>query len=382
MDRSLKGLMRINRGRFFNLPPIDIINPPAPTTPDVIPVAGPNPDTSTYTLSDFGENVINNHWAWDGSHSEKTNTIFEYITRDFRNRCTAIQSYKTPDLYNSFIYRDNYLKKCALVDADLIFTPYVNAAYSSEGEFYDFVLPVASHYDNNIPAEQVTGSNRHDITPNAGTLLINTVAVGARRDTPELFKLGTSYGFGMEFFEDCSPAGLDADYPDEDIPHAFAELLTTDGINLTSTVHLTFSQWVRVGQTITIRYTSDPATWQTTVVSEIVSPNHIRVATPVTPITTPHIYGWRDVTLGMFTNSQAQSWAVPIVAGKLKVIKMTTGADWDTVRHAARATARRNPTGIAEIDNSNWDIYRGFGSIRVNEAIEYINNKKSPNGIN
>ena len=78
MDRSLKGLMRINRGRFFNLPPIDIINPPAidiinppaidiinppsPTAPDVIPVAGPNPDTSTYTLSDFGENVINNHW--------------------------------------------------------------------------------------------------------------------------------------------------------------------------------------------------------------------------------------------------------------------------------------------------------------------------------
>lgn len=375
MDRSLKRLLKLNRGRFFNLPSIDPINPPQPPIGGGgIPTTGPTPDTTSYILSDFGENVINNHWAADASHSEKTNTIFEYVTRDFRNRCTAIQSYKTPDLYNSFIYRDNYLKKCALVDADLIFTPYVNAAYSSEGEFYDFVLPVASHFDNNTSIEQTTGLNRHDITQNAETLLTNTVAVGARRDTPELFKLGTSYGFGMEFFEDCSPAGLDADYPDEDIPQAFAELLTTDGINLTSTVHQTFSQWVRVGQTITIKYTSDPATWQTSVVSEIVSPNHIRIATPVTPITTPSIYGYRDVTLGMFTNSQAQSWAVPIVAGKLKVIKMTTNADWDTVREAARATARRNTTGIAEIDNANWDIYRGFGSIRVNDAIEFINN--------
>ena len=36
--------------------------------------------------------------------------------------------------------------------------------------------------------------------------------------------------------------------------------------------------------------------------------------------------------------------------------------------------AKRNPTGIPEIDNSNWDIYRGFGQIRVNNAINYINN--------
>ena len=48
-------------------------------------------------------------------------------------------------------------------------------------------------------------------------------------------------------------------------------------------------------------------------------------------------------------------------------------SDWDTVRAAARATAKRNPTGIPEIDNANWDMYRGFGSIRVNDAIQYIN---------
>jgi hypothetical protein len=63
-----------------------------------------------------------------------------------------------------------------------------------------------------------------------------------------------------------------------------------------------------------------------------------------------------------------------LVATKLKVIRLETGADWTTVRLAARATAHRNPTGIPEIDNSNWDMYRGFGSIRVQAAIDYINN--------
>ena len=53
---------------------------------------------------------------------------------------------------------------------------------------------------------------------------------------------------------------------------------------------------------------------------------------------------------------------------------MTTLKDWDTVRAAARATAKRNPTGIPEIDNTNWDIYRGFGCIQVQDAIDYINN--------
>lgn len=31
---------------------------------------------------------------------------------------------------------------------------------------------------------------------------------------------------------------------------------------------------------------------------------------------------------------------------------------------------------IPEIDNSNWDIYRGFGCIDVQAAINYINNNQ------
>lgn len=178
----------------------------------------------------------------------------------------------------------------------------------------------------------------------------------------------------MEFFEDCSPEALDPYYPDKDIPSAFAELLSNDGIHVTSSVHQNFAVNLTVGEQITIRYTQDENTWQTTTVTDIVDSTNIIVSPPITPITNSGIYGWHNVTIGTFIYGQAESWAVPLVAGKLKVIKMSTGADWDTVRLAARATAKRNPTGIPEIDNTNWDIYRGFGKIDVNAAINYIKN--------
>lgn len=356
---SLMKFMRINRGLYFH----KIVPPATPQDPPV----GPDPlPIESYNISDFGENVINNHFTEHGGHSEKCQTIFNYVTRDFRSRCTSFQTYNTEALYNGFLWRGNYLTKCAQLHADLVFTPYVNAAYSSEGEYYDFVLPVASHRDNS--------GLRYDITAGAGIFLTNTVAVAARRDTPSTFKLGTSYGFGVEFFEDCSPEALDSFYPDSDVPTAFAELLTDDGINLYSTVHPTFSQYLKPGELITIRYSGDSAQWIKRAVSEIVGPDHIRITSPVPIIQNGGIYGWKDVTLGEFIGGQAQSWAVPLVAGKLKVIKMTTGADWDTVRAAARATAKRNHTGIPEIDEASWDIYRGFGCIQVDDAIQYINN--------
>lgn len=360
-NRSLFKLLRINRGKHR------LSNP-------THPLPQPNP-TGGYSLSDFGENAINSHYPFDAIHSNKCQVIFNYVIKDYLHRCTMFESYKTPEAGNYFVDRPKILEVAAALDADIIITPYVDAASYREYEYYDFVLPVGSHYDNAGSDGNPNNSNRHDITANAETLLINSVAVSARPDIYSEFEKYTSFGYGMEFFEDCSAAALDPYYPNKDIPSAFAELLSEDGINITSNVHLSFSQYVEVGQTITIRYTSEPATWQTTVVSEIVSPNHIRVATPITPITTPSIYGWRDVTLATYCGGQAQSWAVPLVAGKLKVIKMSTLKDWDTVRAAARATAKRNPTGIPELDNSNWDMYRGFGCIDVQAAINYINNQ-------
>lgn len=373
MDRSLRKLMMINRGRFFNLPyinpPNNTDNPDNPDTPDI-------PTSSGYTLSDFGENAINNHRSSDSIHAGKVSTIFNYVVKEFSSRCTTYMSYDISSWNGGMIGTPNTLLCAAEVDADIIITPYINAASYRDYEYYDFVLPVSSHYDNAGSDGNPNNSNRHDITANAETLLINSVAVSARRDVYELLESYTSYGYGMEFFEDVSNEAMDSVYPNKDIPSAFAELLSEDGINLTSNVHLSFSQYVEVGQTIIIRYSADPSTWQTTVVSEIVSPNHIRATTQITPITTPSIYGWRDVTLATYCGGQAQSWAVPLVAGKLKVIKMSTLADWDTVRAAARATAKRNLTGIPELDNASWDMYRGFGCIDVQAAINYINNNQ------
>lgn len=368
--------MKINRGRFFHstryisipessnetqvVPIIEAVNPP---TPPIV-----------YQLSDFGENAINNHAAVDAWHSTKNQIIFNYITRDYRDRCTSYESYNTPALGNNLV--SDELKACKAVKADIVYTPYVNAASWTNTDNDNLIITVGAHYDNDGQYDIASASdnNRHDITPNANTFLSDSIAVSARRDTPELFKNSTSEGFGMEFFEDCSPDALDVDYPDADIPIAFAELLTEDGTNLTSNVHPTFSQYLSVGDEITIRHTSNPATWETATVSEIVSGSHIRVSSPITVISGAGVYGWHNVTLGTFIGAQQQSWAVPVVAGKLKVIKMETNSDWDTVRAAARATAKRNPTGITEIDNAKWDIYRGFGVIDANGAIEYINN--------
>ena len=77
--------MRINRGRFFSLPNINI-----PSNPDNTD----NPTSPGYTLADFGENAINNHRPSDIVHSNKTQVIFNYVTKNFRGRCTSYESYK------------------------------------------------------------------------------------------------------------------------------------------------------------------------------------------------------------------------------------------------------------------------------------------------
>ena len=376
-NMSLMGLMMVNRHRFIGhqIPIVVPIIPPDTIETPIAPIVIPQPIISGYVLEDFGENAINNHSPSDASHSARCQLYFNYITKDFRDRCTSYESYKTPILVNTYVW--NELDACKKVKADIIFIPYVNAAVSSNTENDNFILTVGSHYDNdggNYQDVQVgSDNNRHDITANANTFLSNSIAVSARRDTPELFKNSTSEGYGMEFFEDCSPEALNPYYPDKDVLEAFAELYTSDGVNLISTANPGFGNKAEVGGEIILKYTQDESTWKTTTITEIVNESHIRVSPAVPLISSPNVYGWKYMTIGETLWGQAESWAVPIVAGKLKVIKMTTNSDWDTVRVAARATAKRNITGIVEIDNVNWDIYRGFGCIDVQAAIEFIN---------
>ena len=356
-DRSLFKLLRINRGKYR------LSNP-------THPLPQPNP-TDEYSLSDFGENAINNHHISDIIHAGKVSTIFNYVVNEFSNRCTTYMSYDIPSANGGMIDRTNTLLCAAEIDADIIMTPYVNASAYRDYEYYDFVLPVSSHYDNAGSDGNPNNSNRHDITANAETLLINSVAVSARRDVYELFESHTSYGYGMEFFEDISHEAMDSLYPNKDIPIALAAVTSIDGITFTSTANPGFTQYINIGDEITIRHKDKP--YEVSTVKSINGPSSMTLNDILSPITSNNIYAWFNVNLASYCGGQAQSWAVPLVAGKLKVIKMTTLVDWDTVRAAARATAKRNPTGIPEIDNSNWDIYRGFGCIDVEAAINYIN---------
>lgn len=455
-NKGLKGLMRINRGRFFySTHYVHTPETPSgePQTPIIIPINPPvvNPP---YILSDFGENAINNHGQGVNAHSEKNQVIFNYITRDFRERCTSYESYKTAP-YNGFVVDE--LAACKLLKADIVYTPYVNAAAWTNTVNDNFILTVGSHYDNDGQGDVQVGTdnNRHDITPNAETFLSHSIAVSARRDTPELFKDSTSEGYGMEFFEDCSKEGLDADYPDKDVDVCFSEIRTSaDGLTVYGNRSMDMFSDIENGETIYIVYpngnkefrtvASNPSSGVLTVteaftphivdtfvslskmvdgtltklydvgieankivrsygsgnpsfldtlesgeVATLTYPDgHTEVITvgtvtrydtfianiQPTQFNPGGIYAWRYDTISSYISGQQQSWAIPIVAGKLKVIKMTTGADWETVRPAARATAKRNPTGIPEIDNANWDIYRGFGCIQVQDAVDYINN--------
>jgi hypothetical protein len=358
------------------------VSPPIPPIPIVVdpiipPIIIPTPPPTDYIQSDFGENAINNHNYSDSWHSEKNQVIFDYVTKDFRNRCTSYQTYRSDLFTNNYIIpASEILPNCKKVKADIVFTPYVNSAYWENAGYGGFVLPVGSHYDNDGQGDIQVGSdnNRHDITSGPTVFLSQSIAVSARRDTPELFKNSTSEGYGMEFFEDCSPTGLDSDYPNADIPAALAQVTTDEtGTIVTSQHNLGFTQYATVGEKITV-YNTVTNTHEDTYIQEFLTSSSIRISPAVTPISQDYIYIWKYVTLGQYCGAEQESWAVPLIAGKLKVIKMSTNSDWNTVRMAARATAKRNPTGISEIDNTNWDMYRGFGSIQVNAAINYINN--------
>lgn len=461
-DTSLKGLMMMGNSYLRGVVPVVPLPdypdmPPSPENP--IPDPIPDPIPNVYTIDDFGENAINNHYSSHASHSARVQEIFNYVTKDFRARCTSYESFRTTPI-NRMVSasRNAVLDACKSTKSDVIMIPYVNASKQYNIDYDDFVLPIGAHWGND-ESDGVTGNdNRHDITTNAETFLEHSIAVSARRDTAEGVYGLSSWGYGMEFFEDCSKEGLDTDYPDKDIPIAFAEVRTsadgktiygnrtmdmknkstflaigediklvhgslsetrkiksfgTDGsitveeaftpfevsghivvkkliegvltkigevgtedsgklLRAHNIATTNFLETVSIGDTLTLIYPN--AEEVTATVKAIPKYDLIEVVTKVKLYNIPGIYVWYMGTLGAFLWGQAQSWAVPIIAGKLKVIKMTTNADWVTVRAAARATAKRNVLGIPELDNVSWDIYRGFGQVQVQAAIDYITN--------
>jgi len=66
-----------------------------------------------------------------------------------------------------------------------------------------------------------------------------------------------------------------------------------------------------------------------------------------------------------------QSATTAIITAKFRMIKDATGASWDIIRRACRATARKTVGGVYAA-GFPWDMYRGFGIIHVDGAIQWI----------
>lgn len=66
-----------------------------------------------------------------------------------------------------------------------------------------------------------------------------------------------------------------------------------------------------------------------------------------------------------------QSATSAIIAAKFRMIQDRSGANWHICRMAARATAEKTVGGVFAAGYP-WDMYRGFGIINVDAAVQYI----------
>lgn len=327
----------------------------------------------------LGENAVNTHNSGDAWHSEKNQVIFQYVAgTGFTNNYTSYQTCYDPIAQYTLLNQSFIPTYVSLKDANMLYTPYVDAAAWREVGSNPNVISVGSHYDNTfrqvdiMPRPSSIAASAITVTDvSVLTFLDNAVAVAARLNDITTMS-GTSYGYGLEFIEDMSHESLDPFYPNKDIPSALAQVTTNSGGTIMTSQHNTgFTSIVgnvTIGERVTVYNTVIDA-HEDTYVQEILGPSSIRVSPPVTPIVVDGIYIWHYIDLASYCGAQQQSWATPLIAGKLKYIKLETGASWQQIREASRLTAyRANVT-----DGSKWDIYRGFGVINVQSAITYIN---------
>lgn len=197
----------------------------------------------------------------------------------------------------------------------------------------------------------------------------------------------SSYGRGLEFFEDINK-GFIMSTPLPDDWAAYAKVCTNeDGTIIQATITNGYPEnpnWTdkfNVGESVQIR--TSPI--QTVEVAEILGTDSIRIVTPITPIAnaSSNPYIWRFTT-GMTLNSitgygQQQSPTCSIVGAKLKRIKLLSGANWQIVREAARATAKKTIDGVFANYPGHWDKFRGFGMIVPDDAVQYIKDNYTEN---
>lgn len=218
---------------------------------------------------------------FDVSHSAAMRTIFLQIYEGFTGE---VYRAATDILCNNTRIDAHFEPTYARIrNLDIIGIPITNGASTEQSGSNPDILKISSHYNNTFA--------RKDITANETTFLNDVIAVGSCPDM-ESPTTGTSFGYGVEFFEDTSRTAQE--YPN----------------------------------------------------------------------------------FGSYGNSQSASTA--IITAKFKIIKDATGVSWSIVRKAARATARKTVGGVYAA-GFPWDMYRGFGVIDVDGAIQWIKDSYTEN---
>jgi len=263
----------------------------------------------------------------------------------------------------SKIYTPTYTR---IKGSNLISRPYVDGATQEHKGSNPDILTVAAHWGNTF--------ERRDITANETTFLQNVIAIGSCGDGEPDPDTWTSYGNGIEFSERGNNLGLNADYPTETFPHVVG-YGTGSGNTFTDSVGTRNYEnmlQVEIGAKVKIGLTYETAVEYT--LAGLSGNTFTTVETLALESGTNYVY--IDALIGTAWQTAAdnqkyyQSPVCSIVAAKFRKIQDVTGASWDTIRLACRATASNGGT---------WDMYRGFGVIDVDAAIQYIKDNYTEN---
>lgn len=308
------------------------------------------------TAFNYGHNAIIDESSGEAGHSASGVKAFKAVYPDFEGEIIEsvldpLTNYSSAEPY----YTPTY---CKIKKANILSRPYsVGATTENQGSNPD-ILAIASHYGNSF--------SRYNITPNDTTFLKNVIAIGSCQATG-IPVTGTSYGYGMEFSEVGNNLGLNAAYPDVTFDHVIgygtgAGNTFTDSVgtrNYSNILELSVGTKIKLGLTLETSAEYTIATLGGTTFTTVetltleAGVNYVWITAHIGTV-------WQHVA---DNQSYYQSPVTSIIMAKFRKIQDLSGANWHICRLAARATASNG--GV-------WDMYRGFGIINVDAAVQYI----------
>jgi len=304
----------------------------------------------------LGRGVVSNHYGTGDTafHIMAMRAVFFMIFPEFDDykyydtACDIISNNTMLD--NSF--EGEYM---ALRDADMIVKPYTSYAPNADIGSNPNVLEIGSHTSTSNTFQQ------RNITADEKTFMNNCIAVVSRKNDvlPNIIEefvgdISTSYGYGVEFFEEALASDIRSEYNNPKSP-AWIAYVRTDATGLICTVDAGDNttdamNYLIIGDTVfkndelpvNLPYAIyNPTSPKTTIsnISLVGSNAVITVANAFTPNTYFLMWALAPAEYPYPILKYMQSQASFVVAAKFKKIQFATNANWQVIREAARATA-------------------------------------------